>query len=327
MRSSLRRKAFTLVELLVVIAIIGILIGMLLPAVQQVREAARRATCQNNSRQLALACMNYESSFEHFPPGWNGWGTQLFPRYIAPWNNRASTPYRGNYYGWGYFTLPFIEQNNLQDGFNVNVSWGEDVLGPDGLHLTGKIIPVHMCPSDTVDTDGLNSTYTSDIALKNGKSNYVACTGHNTWASARLNPGVSQRWGVFGMNTTVTFAEIQDGSSNTILLGERSSEDETGAGARPMQGAIWIGSHRKQNITHKPQAQIADRYSNLGRTGGNQYVVNGRFRGRNIASSGHPTGATVAMADGSSHFLSDNLSNATLQRMARMSDGLVVQGF
>jgi hypothetical protein len=281
----------------------------------------------NNARQLGLACMNFESAFEHFPPGWNGWNTQLFPRYIAPWNNRNGSDYRGNYYGWGYFTLPYIEQNNLYKAFNKNVSWGEDVVDADGLHFSGKILPVHMCPSDTVDTNGLNSTYTSDIALKNGKSNYVGCSGHNTWNSNRLNAARSQNWGIFGMNSRVTFAEIQDGASNTILLGERSSEEETGTGAKPMQGAIWIGSHRKQNITHKPQAQIAERYSNLGRTGGNQYVVNGRFRGRNIASSGHATGASVAMADGSTHFLSDNLSNTTLRRMARMSDGLVLEGF
>ena len=327
MRSISPRKAFTLVELLVVIAIIGILIGMLLPAVQQVREAARRSTCMNNSRQLALACHNLESSFEHFPPGWNGWNNQLFPRYITPWNNRNGSQYRGNYYGWGYFTLPFIEQPGLFKAFNKNVSWGEDIVGADGLHFSGKIIPVHMCPSDTVDTEGLNKTYTSDPALLNGKSNYVGCSGHNTWASARTNSNFSQRWGVFGMNSRTTFAEIQDGSSNTILIGERSSEDETGPSPKPMQGAIWIGSHRKQNITHKPQGQIAGRYSNLGRTGGIRYVVNGDYRGRSLVSSGHSTGGTVSMADGSGHFLSDNLSNATLQRMARMNDGQIVEGF
>lgn len=322
-----RRKAFTLVELLVVIAIIGILIGMLLPAVQQVREAARRSTCMNNARQLALACHNFESAMEHFPPGWNGWNTQLFPRYITPWNNRNSSNFRGNYYGWGFFTLPFIEQNNLYDAFNVNVSWGEDVVDANGLHFSGRTLPVHMCPSDTKDTNGLNSTYTSDVALLNGKSNYVGCTGYNTWASARINAAQSDRWGVFGMNSTVTFAEIQDGASNTILIGERSSEDETGPAPRPMQGAIWIGSHRKQNITHKPQGQIAARYSNLGRSGGIRYVVNGDYRGRSIVSSGHATGGVVALADGSGHFLSDNLSNTTLRRLTRMSDGQIVEKF
>ncbi|MFK7767064.1 MAG: DUF1559 domain-containing protein [Mariniblastus sp.] len=318
------RKGFTLVELLVVIAIIGILIGMLLPAVQQVREAARRATCMNNVRQLVLACHNFESAHKHFPPGWNGWNNQVFPRYITPWNNRQSSQYRGNYYGWGYFTLPFMEQNNLYDAFDVNVSWGNDVLGTDGLHLTGKTIPAFMCPSDFGDSD-LNPVYTSDINLRNGKSNYVGVTGYNTWNSARLNPALSVRWGIFGMNTTVGFADITDGTSNTMMLGERSSEAESGPAPKDIRGAIWIGSHRRQNSPVISNG--ADRYSNLGRTGGIRYLVNGDYRGRSANSSGHPTGATIALADGSGHFLSDNTSNTTLRRLSQMADGLIVEGF
>ena len=108
------RRAFTLVELLVVIAIIGILIGMLLPAVQQVREAARRVTCMNNLRQTGLAALNYESSFQQLPPGvnynGNAWRTRGLP--ISP---RPSNPILGQQIGWGVYILPFAEQNNIFD--------------------------------------------------------------------------------------------------------------------------------------------------------------------------------------------------------------------
>ncbi|MDG1873856.1 MAG: DUF1559 domain-containing protein [Mariniblastus sp.] len=325
MRSNSTRRAFTLVELLVVIAIIGILIGMLLPAVQQVREAARRATCMNNARQLALACLNFESAHEHFPPGTNYWPQNATTRYQTPWNNRNSTPWRGNYHGWGWYILDFMEQNNLKDAFQDGVAWGEDMMGPDGLHLTGKVIPAFVCPSDVGDSDLNQTYYTKNQDLKTAKSNYVACTGHNTWAGNQTRTNNSHLWGVMRINSKTTFAAISDGSSNTILIGERSSGDETGGGARPQQGAIWVGRMHQGNTA----VSVADggNYAWGGRAGGNQYVVNGRFRSRSVASSGHVTGATVAMADGSGHFLSDNLSNTTLRNMAKMADGNIVQEF
>ncbi len=142
-----QRTGFTLVELLVVIAIIGILIGMLLPAVQQVREAARRSACSNNMRQLATGCLNFESSNEHFPPGWDGPNSNVyhFQKYIRPWANKNGTAFQGNYYGWGTFILPFIEQNSLRDQMNINRAWGRRSSGrrgplskqsPERVHLS-----------------------------------------------------------------------------------------------------------------------------------------------------------------------------------------------
>ena len=114
MHSKSPRRAFTLVELLVVIAIIGILIGMLLPAVQQVREAARRSACLNNIRQLGLAMHNYESSRGHFPPGWSGNPLPHEPQFVTTENVRGGLQH-GNWFGWGFFILPFAEQVNLSD--------------------------------------------------------------------------------------------------------------------------------------------------------------------------------------------------------------------
>ena len=118
-----RRIGFTLVELLVVIAIIGILIGMLLPAVQQVREAARRTQCANNSRQLALAILNYESANQRFPPAINSESSR--GRLDAgPVIENPSQADDGVQQGWGFFILPFLEQNALAEQFDTATANG-----------------------------------------------------------------------------------------------------------------------------------------------------------------------------------------------------------
>ena len=326
MYSQPRRKAFTLVELLVVIAIIGILIGMLLPAVQQVREAARRTTCMNNARQMALAVLNYESAYQQFPEGWDGWNaSSAFPKQYTPFNYRGSTPYKGNYWGWGAFILPFMEQNNLYDNCNFNTVFGEDMLLPNGEQLTGTVISSFQCPSDNPKVDGKNICYTSNsLDLPNGISNYVANIGYSMWNSRRMDPNHKNKWGPFGMNTRVDFGTLTDGSSNTIMLGERSSESETGNGAKNplMVGAIWAGNYRWQNNPDL-STPMAGRWSNMGRAGGLNFIVNGNYRARSIASSGHTTGATVALCDGSAQFLSDNVSNSTLNYLCAYQDGKV----
>ena len=113
MRKSGPRQAFTLVELLVVIAIIGILIGMLLPAVQQVREAARRSACQNNGRQLVLAMLNYESANMVFPPGINVTNNGQASRRGDPIIPRPSNPKQGRNQGWGLIIFPYLVRNSL----------------------------------------------------------------------------------------------------------------------------------------------------------------------------------------------------------------------
>lgn len=342
-----KRNGFTLVELLVVIAIIGILVGMLLPAVQQVREAARRVTCMNNIRQLSLACLNYESSRQQFPPGvgtpsdYNK-APKWYPAGGWEWSAQSGGNF-GSFYGWGFYLLPFCEQGSIAAGYNQGkpTSWGGAIgLDPGtGKPLNESTLPFHLCPSDE-SGEAANQCYFDtapqgggDIS-KSARSNYVASIGNlNVWA--RANNKNSNRFGMFGVNSRSKFSDLNDGSSNVIMFGERATrsdrdlngEQGTGLdGASPalVKGAIWIGTVWPQNLPESP-AGGGGRYCVLGRTGpDNAYEVNGRLASASIASSAHPGGAVVAFGDGSTHFLDDNLSNVTLQDLTMTSDGSVV---
>ena len=184
------KHGFTLVELLVVIAIIGILLGILLPAVQQVREAARRTECLNNLRQLGISVLNYESSFARFPSG-----------IIDDDNNHRNCLRNGL-----IDILPFVEKDNLFGKFDQSLAWSD----PANLPLAENELYYYQCPSASgaVEDDG---------GLTGARGDYAFCMGEN----ARLS--TDEPSGIFGINSSTTFADIPDGSSNTILMGEVAS--------------------------------------------------------------------------------------------------------
>jgi prepilin-type N-terminal cleavage/methylation domain-containing protein/prepilin-type processing-associated H-X9-DG protein len=202
--SAFRRKrtaAFTLVELLVVIAIIGILTGMLLPAVQQVREAARRISCANNLRQMTLATMNYESAHMAFPASW-------FP---------AGDPETGNVDGWSVQAqiLPFIEQANLYSEIDFSVSYTANPpvdLGGSLQALPSARVPTFLCPSEVNDR----------IRMKNGQPyhyplNYAANAGE--WFVFDPTTGNTGS-GAMLTNRQNGIASFSDGTSNTLFFSE-----------------------------------------------------------------------------------------------------------
>lgn len=337
MKTSRVRNAFTLVELLVVIAIIGILIGMLLPAVQQVREAARRTTCMNNSRQCALAMMNYESAFSNFPPGIND---NLNNSRGLPVTPRPSNPVQGKNIGWAVFILPFLEQNNLYDALQEGTNrWDDDwwlTTGVDGQALASKIIPSFICASDASPDGDYNEGWTHQRIIAGGldpyaKSNYVVPCGACS-TSQSVNNNHAFRWGILSRNSRTTFGQIGDGSSNVLVIGERASRTELAAGQnnpRNSYGGLWAGAVSK-SVSQNDNPERTDEHAVLGRlsTGNNarQWGVNGTRVASSVASSFHPGGATVGYADGSSHFISDNMSLVTLKQLAAMSDGQVITG-
>ena len=232
-------RGFTLVELLVVIAIIGILVGMLLPAVQNVREAARRTTCLNNLRQISLAALNFESAREVFPPGLNSRGGGYFiSRNEHPVTPRPSDSVDGLEIGWAVYLLPFIEQGNVRDDLKQGSnSWDTSIgtlLNSEGNLIAGTPVPTFICSSDIGPGDPYNEAYTDPNAISSGaglhaKSNYVGAMGVNAsvyspWFMVSLNnpnnPHKSRDWGIMGINSKTGMRDIRDGTSNVIIFGE-----------------------------------------------------------------------------------------------------------
>jgi prepilin-type N-terminal cleavage/methylation domain-containing protein len=203
MRSVIANRGFTLVELLVVIAIIGILIAMLLPAVQSVREAARRSTCLNNLRQHGIAMHNYESAFMTFP---------------------ESRPYDfvGTRMSWCVVVLDFIEQGNLSNIYNKNFAWNSTT----NVEAGKNVIPVFICPSSPPGTTRLPAAGTSSAVDGNvmGPSDYLVMhrVRHRFFnANGIPNPlGTADHEGALRANEKTKMSEYYDGTSNTMMFME-----------------------------------------------------------------------------------------------------------
>ena len=296
MQNRLRRhRGFTLIELLVVIAIIAVLIALLLPAVQQAREAARRTQCKNNLKQLALALHNYHDTFREFPDA----------QYL-----NVALP--NSAWAWSVMILPYLDQAPLYNQLNLNVQMFEQVANdPTRLTLLTAPKAAFICPSDPVGgvnpnrpflqkssgglCTGMIMTNTTNFA----KSNYMACNGNHD------SDGVFDSGG-----GVVSIASITDGTSNTILLGERSSVKwaKQTAATGPWAG-IWLG----QELTCDG---ITNVWCLAGKT---EFQMNSGHHSDVVGSttatdqpliafgSQHTGGAHFAMADGSVRFLSENI--------------------
>lgn len=303
MRSS-RRVGFTLVELLVVIAIIGILVALLLPAVQAAREAARRMQCSNNLKQLGLAVHNYNDTFKTFPSG-----------YIHT-NSATRTTVEMSHWSWGALVLPFIEQGSLKDALNVGPRHlYQNLSTPTELAAMQTPLAGFICPSDSgppLNDFGakINAVYTNyeKQVTSNGtdripiaKSNYVgvACSSNTLTPPSGDFVTYGPPTGVFFWNSNVSFRDITDGTSNTGMIGERCYQKRqvyVGAG-----NALGFSSAASGYYNRSIAAALGIPYWGI-----NVTITQTDHQNRGFHSN-HPGGAQFTLCDGSVTFISDNI--------------------
>ena len=341
----LRSRAFTLIELLVVIAIIAVLIGLLLPAVQKVREAAARMSCSNNLHQIALALHNYHDVNNRFPPAKINSGS-------------ASDRTRANYYkdrpfkvyNHSGFTLllPFIEQDNLFKLYDFNLpasngSWSKSAGYANGLveqdlanypvgmtgtvnqRVVGTHIKTYTCPSDENPAFMRSertyiSTYWAYAEEDGRRSNYLFGAFRATDYTPDYSTGRSDS-GMFGTNGACTLTNVPDGTSNTIMVGE-TKQQQCSLYFGPRWGA---GTHTAVH-GYVPDARFHINYpAGLDRT---LCFTTDTFRQRLQYAWGfgswHSGGANFAMGDGSVRFMRDSMAFAVFQAFNTIAGGEVI---
>jgi prepilin-type N-terminal cleavage/methylation domain-containing protein/prepilin-type processing-associated H-X9-DG protein len=297
----MRRPAFTLIELLVVIGIIGVLIGLLLPAVQKAREAANRMTCANNLKQLALAAHHYHDVYQAFPPGFfrapGPWlGVKVFTLYVA--------------------LLPYIEQDNLHRHWDYE-HYGNN-LGAYPNATAAQVIVIAVCPSDTLPRPAVDMNDTTAQPRHWGLVSY----GGNAGVRATGGP---TKDGIFYEGSRVRIADVTDGTSTTLLFGERNHWDLSydrlcprdmigtnswwayaGTADVLLSAAVPVNYQVPLDATSCEQIK-ADRLCAFG--------------------SQHPGGANFALVDGSVRFLANTTSLILLRGLSTRAGGEVISDF
>ena len=323
-----KRSGFTLVELLVVIAIIGVLVALLLPAVQAARESARRMSCGNNLKQLGLAMHNYHDTFKRLPGG---------TRDNDPANVGNRRPWVAGDHRKGSVLvkiLPYMEQGPLFDNldFRFDVYAQLNALGFDN---GGKKMKIYICPSDGTSSTRLNRdrqfyNYAKNIgnqnmsgrgwcniypnnAGPNGRGGNMygrGATGHGSRNDGINISGVFSRY-----HWAAKLADVLDGTSNTILMGEiipSCGDHHRGGWYNP--NALWTATTGAINHNTCRWRNVPDNQQNC-----NDFR---NWQSSQAFKSDHPAGAQVVLCDASTHFIKETIDYPTLQRLGGRNDGL-----
>ncbi len=306
------RDAFTLVELLVVLAILATLLGLLVPAVQQVRESAARAQCQNNLKQIGLACHAYHDSHKRFPPGYTAFG---------PYLDGATDTAPG--WGWAAHLLPYLEQSPLHRAVDFN-------RPIPGQAAARTVLALFLCPSDLPPSGpfAVPDPFGGAAAIV-APSSYAACAGGDE--SETDGP---RGLGIFYRNSRTRFADVRDGTSNTILVGERAWANANGTWAGAVPGGVCRRGPQNSNPgspdgwSSAPTLVLAHSHLNN--------ATSDTDGGLDDFSSLHPGGSNFVFADGSVRFLlsvpGDNpgggytAQGLALQGMGTRASGDATQG-
>jgi prepilin-type N-terminal cleavage/methylation domain-containing protein len=328
-----RREAFTLIELLVVIAIIAILIGLLLPAVQKVREAAARMKCINNLKQIGLALHNYHDANNRFPAGYVDGNTNP---------NRTPDNDVGPGWGWASFLLPYLEQDNLYKQINFN-----QPVGTGGNAQVSQVaLTIFQCPSDPYQqaVPVYDSSFSKPIATV-AHGNYLGCNGWEEcfWgAGGNPQPGPGDDGlaggygqagvGLFWRNSRTRFADVTDGLSNTIIAGERSGNHAPATWTGAVAGGrcpAWMAVMPPSPYSPPPGPAYdnADFGEALVLSHGNAtHLPTSDFPifDPDVFYSTHAgQGANHLFGDGSVHFLTSSVNPTTYQYLCTISGGEV----
>jgi prepilin-type N-terminal cleavage/methylation domain-containing protein/prepilin-type processing-associated H-X9-DG protein len=309
------RLAFTLIELLVVIAIIALLIGLLLPAVQKVRGAAARAQCANNLKQIGLACQGYHDANRSFPAG-----------YLAsvPYQDGENDSSPG--WGWGALLLPHLEQDNLARAIRLDLP----IEHPQNAAAVAATVKVYRCPADVLPGGAFtvpDAFGTAVVAA--APSSYAACVGGDESDTTGLT-GL----GIFYRNSATRLTDVTDGTSQTLLVGERAWANAKGVWAGAVPGGVILRGDQNPNpvsgAASYPAPALILAHSHLNNPQGHPDGGLDDFSGR------HAGGSLFAFADGHVSFLRDipgdnadgsyTADSLAFQALGTRANGEVVRG-
>jgi prepilin-type N-terminal cleavage/methylation domain-containing protein len=326
-----RHKAFTLVELLVVIAIIGILIALLLPAVQAAREAARRSQCTNNLKQIGIALHNYHDTFKTFPPG--------------AFCIREAWPCTGT--NWRALILPFMEQTTVHDQLQFSSNPAVHFMAggaAGGAALDGNevledlVIEGYRCPSSVIQKLGGHNNVRAMNVLYVGVQGCTADVPGPTQYRLRgtsdvdnCSYGITSNNGMLPKNECTSFKDCQDGTSNTMIVAEQSGQVDNRNITANYYGA-WFGTRHPRAMDDPAgcgdlwgAGTTAVRYApnvDVVLAGAGQM-----YHANTIINSEHPGGINILLTDGSCHFLSETVQMVTLKQLACRYDGVPLGDF